>query len=186
MVARPSPLLLSAVVESARVVGLLGLFVEFAIVISPAAPDVSLTSESRCVPSALVNTLAATPGLAALIAAESPASVAAVELSPTLTVHHAPLPTLKVMPPVNVSEAPTASDAALDVCARFCTTTVCVPAAAVELAEDRDNTFVSELEPVLYAITPWKSVRLCKSLESVEICVPRLESAVSLLCRLVN
>src|ERR1019366_7868421 len=63
---------------------------------------------------------------------------------------------------------------------------VCVPATAIALAEDNVSTFVSELDPVLYAIVPLKSVRFCKSVDSVDNCVPRLVSVESFVVSAVN
>jgi hypothetical protein len=92
-----------------------------------------------------------------------------------------------VIDPANVSDAlAIGSRYPLELEARFFTTTVCVPATAEEVAEVSVSTLVSELDPVFCAMIPVKFVSWLRSLDRLDISVPRLEIAVSWLCKELN
>src|SRR5215469_1416249 len=150
----------------------------------PFAPDVPDTRLNRD-PVASVSTLAEMPTPDELIAAASPASVLLLEFSVMVCV--APLPTCSVIDPASTVDAlGTSVKYPLEVCARLCTTTECVPATAADEAEVSCSTPVSELDPVFCAMIPVKSVNWLTSFDRFESSVPRFEITVSWLSSALN
>ena len=110
---------------------------------APEVPETRLNNE----PEESVSTLALMPTAEALMVAANPANVLSDEFS--VMVNCVPLPACSVMEPLSGSLAlAICARYPLEVVARLPTSTVYVPACAVESAAVSVSTLVSELEPV--------------------------------------